>query len=182
MTDNYEGQRLVTLAMIDKLHQVRDGSASKSFRENREQFVEGEDFFSGDSGECLFTESGYVKIIWPFDDDLSWQVHRELVNSYMRSRETAKEVQTVEQFSLDMIHNDPATLRAALLNYTESGETAKPHLKVRELPVADREGIDRGLQEADLGRIASELGQLAAALGVCPRIANQCTITGAALR
>src|ERR1022692_881673 len=116
MRDNYEGQRLVTLTMIDNLHQVQDGSASKSFRENKEQFVEDEDFFSGDSGECLFTESGYAKIIWPFDDDLSWQVHRELVNSYMQSRETAREVQTVEQFS-HMLHNDPATLLAALRNY-----------------------------------------------------------------
>ena len=35
---------------------------------------------------------------------------------------------------------------------------------MRELSVADRDGIDRGLHEADLGRIASELGQLAAAL------------------
>ena len=109
MTDNYEGQRLVTLAMIDKLHQVRDGSASKSFRENRAQFVEGEDFFSEDSGECLFTESGYVKIIWPFDDDLSWQVHRAFVNSYVRSRETAKEVQAAEQSPLDIILNAPPT-------------------------------------------------------------------------
>ena len=66
----------------------------------------------------------------------------------------------MEQFAVDMIHNDLATLRAELLNYTGSGKTARPHLKVRQLPVADREGIDRGLQEADLGRIASELGSL----------------------
>ncbi len=75
-------RHMVTLDMIDELHQAPAGSASESFRQNREQFVEGEDFFTADSGSYLFTEAGYVKIIQPFDDDLSWRVHREFVNSY----------------------------------------------------------------------------------------------------
>ena len=38
------------------------------------------------------------------------------------------------------------------------------HLKVRELPSVDRDELTRGRHEADLGRIASELGMLAAGL------------------
>jgi protein gp37 len=38
------------------------------------------------------------------------------------------------------------------------------HLKMRELPSVDRDEIDKGLHEAELGRIASELGFLAAEL------------------
>ena len=38
------------------------------------------------------------------------------------------------------------------------------HLRVRELPSVDRDEISKGLHEADLGRIATELGQLAAGL------------------
>ena len=160
----YQGRRVVTPAMIDELHQVPDGSASESFRQNRKRFVEGEDFFTADSGAYLFSEAGYVKIIQPFDDDLSWRVHREFVNSYVRSRESGNEVQTAQQSSLDSILNDPTALRNALLNYTENEATAQLHLKVRELPAVDRDEIDKGLHEAELGRIAAELGLLAAGL------------------
>jgi hypothetical protein len=38
------------------------------------------------------------------------------------------------------------------------------HLKVRELPSVDRDEIAMGLHESDLGRIAAELGKLAAGL------------------
>jgi hypothetical protein len=155
---------VVTLDMIDELHQAPDGSASESFRQNREKFVEGEDFFTADSGSYLFTEAGYVKIIQPFDDDHSWRVHREFVNSYVRSRESGNEVQTAQQSSPDRILNNATALRSALFNYTENEATAQLHLKVRELPAVDRNEIDKGLYDADLGRIAAELGQLAAGL------------------
>jgi hypothetical protein len=41
----YRGQRVVTLAMIDEVHQRPDGTAGRNFRENKSRLIEGEDYF-----------------------------------------------------------------------------------------------------------------------------------------
>lgn len=92
----YQGQRVVTLAAIDQLHGRPKGAASRSFRHYRQHFVEGADYFvvGGASavpgirkGTPLFTKEGYLKVILPFNDDLSWRIHREVVTAYIRGRE-----------------------------------------------------------------------------------------------
>ena len=40
-----EGQRVVTLSMVDKVHQRPEGTASRNFREHRPRFIETEDYF-----------------------------------------------------------------------------------------------------------------------------------------
>jgi hypothetical protein len=35
----------------------------------------------------IFTESGYLLLVKTFTDDLSWQVQRQLVNSYFKLKE-----------------------------------------------------------------------------------------------
>jgi hypothetical protein len=37
----YRGQRVVTLAMIDEVHQRPEGTARAAFNRNREHFIEG---------------------------------------------------------------------------------------------------------------------------------------------
>ena len=98
---------MVTLKEIDAVHQRPDGTARKRFNDNKEHFIEGEDYFKispsvfrtafdleMDSRQqndiTLITESGYYMLVKSFTDDLSWTVQRALVNSYFK----VKQVQT----------------------------------------------------------------------------------------
>lgn len=95
----YKQQRVVTFKDIDELHQRPEGTAGRNFRENRENFIEGADYFSlsGKSLEkfaatnsvgtkvrtlILVTQTGYPMLTKSMNDSLSWAVQRQLVNSY----------------------------------------------------------------------------------------------------
>ncbi|WP_341520734.1 ORF6N domain-containing protein [Pseudomonas sp. G.S.17] len=98
----YRGQRVVTLAMIDQVHERPEGTARRNFNENRDRFIEGEDFFQVLGEEIrtqselagvfaartpkgtLVTEQGYLMIVKSLTDDLAWTVQRQLVSSYFR--------------------------------------------------------------------------------------------------
>lgn len=95
----YNGKRVVTFKEIDTVHKRAPGTAGRSFRENRNRFIEGVDYFRRNSSEArnefgiaapnglvLITESGYLMLAKSFTDDLAWQVQRELVNSYFRNK------------------------------------------------------------------------------------------------
>ncbi|RKI37025.1 ORF6N domain-containing protein [bacterium D16-51] len=98
----YNGQRVVTFKEIDLVHHRPNGTASRNFKKNRKYFVENEDYFiltrekangrnSSIGGLILVTESGYLMIVKSFKDDLSWQVQRQLVNSYFRQQQPVVE-------------------------------------------------------------------------------------------
>ncbi len=78
----YQGQPVLTFALIDKVHGRPDGTAGRNFRTNRKRFIEGEDFYEldsqgldefrrdhsgiiGDSAQhaVLITESGYLMLV-----------------------------------------------------------------------------------------------------------------------
>lgn len=97
----YDGKRVVTLKEIDMVHGRPDGTARKRFNDNRDRFIEGEDYFKICASEIrthkiielspkahedvvFITESGYLMLVKSFTDDLAWSVQRELVNSYFR--------------------------------------------------------------------------------------------------
>ena len=101
----YKGQRVVTFKDIDLVHGRPDGTARKRFADNKERFIEGEDYFKVCASEirtanifdvsdkatsdfALITEQGYLMLVKSFTDDLAWQVQRQLVNSYFKVRET----------------------------------------------------------------------------------------------
>lgn len=100
----YHGRRVVTFKDIDVCHNRPEGTARKRFNDNRQHFIEGEDFFKVCASEIrthkimdissktredvtLITESGYLMLVKSFTDDLAWQVQRQLVNSYFRKTE-----------------------------------------------------------------------------------------------
>lgn len=101
----FNEKRVVTFSDIDSVHQRASGTASRNFRENRDRFIQGEDYFvlSGDAlreykqttnfvgrkiNELhLITETGYLMLVKSFTDDLAWTVQRELVNNYFRTKE-----------------------------------------------------------------------------------------------
>lgn len=105
----YNGQRVVTFKDIDMVHGRTDGTASRNFRNNKERFVEGEDFFRVSPDEirrtklfdipdkattdyALITEQGYLMLVKSFTDDLAWEVQRQLVSSYFKVRTVAEDL------------------------------------------------------------------------------------------
>lgn len=101
----YNGKRVVTFKEIDIVHERPDGTARKRFNDNKERFVEGEDYFNVQMSEkrtlgfdipnrglTLITESGYLMLVKSFTDDLAWEVQRQLVNTYFRAREIVQRV------------------------------------------------------------------------------------------
>lgn len=118
----YRCQRVVTFSMIDDAHDRPDGTASRAYRENRDRFIEGEDFFSVSTDEIrrdnfytlssmarghvtFLTESGYLMLVKSFTDDLAWRVQRELVNGYFRSRQAQPltEIEMIAAMAADAV-------------------------------------------------------------------------------
>ena len=100
----YNGQRVVTFKDIDLVHGRPDGTARATFNRNKERFILGEDYFVCEmyeakelfgivapNGIALITEQGYLMLVKPFSDDLSWDVQRQLVSSYFKVRSTVDE-------------------------------------------------------------------------------------------
>lgn len=100
----YNGQRVVTFKDIDTIHQRIKGTARNAFNRNRRHFVKGVDYvtlkpdeqenidyvrlaYIPQKGITLLTESGYLMVVKAFTDDLSWQVQRQLVNTYFKAKE-----------------------------------------------------------------------------------------------
>ena len=100
----YNGMRVVTLKDIDAVHGRPDGTARKRFNDNKDHFIEGEDYFKVCASEIrthkimeisakthedvtLITESGYLMLVKSFTDDLAWEVQRQLVNCYFRVKQ-----------------------------------------------------------------------------------------------
>ncbi len=95
-------QRVLTLAMIDKIHGRPEGTAKRNFSENKVRLTDGEDYFqvTGDeirtqslkgvfpprtSKGILLTESGYLLLVKSFTDDLAWRIQKQLVQAYFRA-------------------------------------------------------------------------------------------------
>lgn len=95
----YRGQRVITLAQVDTAHDRPNGTAGRNFREHRERFVEGTDYLRVGADEfrrhldprhskfavedvILVTETGYTMLVKPFNDDLAWEVQRQIVTGY----------------------------------------------------------------------------------------------------
>lgn len=105
----YAGQRVVTLWMVDALHQRPEGTARRNFNSNKQHFIEGEDYVSvcadeirtrkileispkAQSDITFLTESGYAMLAKSFTDDLAWKVQRQLVRSYFGGKSTPTQV------------------------------------------------------------------------------------------
>lgn len=108
----YKGHRVITLAMVDKLHHRPEGTAGRNFRENKEKFAEGKHFFNlefqevksldefrragivaNSQGLTVVTDRGYSMLVKSFNDDFAWEVQDQLVDSYF---DTKKPMSTAE--------------------------------------------------------------------------------------
>lgn len=110
----YNGQRVVTFKDIDAVHQRAKGTARNAFNRNKKYFIKGVDYITltpeeqanidyvrltyiPTKGITLLTESGYLMVVKTFNDDLSWQVQRQLVNAYFKVREPERVVPAITQ-------------------------------------------------------------------------------------
>lgn len=111
----WNGQRVVTLADIDTIHERAEGTAKRNFVTNKKHLIEGEDYIvlkpsdiqkneirtSGiertdinNRGTTFLTESGYLLLVKSFTDPLAWQVQRDLVNTYFKFKEVVEDFNT----------------------------------------------------------------------------------------
>lgn len=113
----WNGQRVVTFADIDKVHERPEGTARKRFYDNKKRFVEGEEYFLitkslmsekrtfgievPNRGITVLTESGYLLLVKTFTDDLSWEVQKQLVNSYFKLNEITQDFNS--NYPIDVI-------------------------------------------------------------------------------
>ncbi|WP_103171611.1 ORF6N domain-containing protein [Paracoccus sp. SY] len=95
----YKGDPVITFAMVDEVHQRAEGTAGRNFRDNRDRFIEGEDFITekldvlrrgfpgvfparGGGDTILLTKRGYLKLVKPMNDDRAWEVQGEMIDRY----------------------------------------------------------------------------------------------------
>ena len=108
----YNGQRVITFKDIDRVHERPDGTARRNFTSNKKYLIENEDYFKitrntsmdeirtlnitiPPKGTTLLTESGYLLLVKSFNDDLAWQVQRQLVGSYFRLKDTTPDTDNI---------------------------------------------------------------------------------------
>lgn len=176
----HNGQRVVTFKDIDAVHGRPDGTASRNFRENRNRFIESVDFFTinltsdeirrqfgvgKNAGRTVtaLTESGYLMLAKSFTDDLAWQVQRELVNSYFRS----KDIISAQADKLSEMKIRAAADRAAAMRMNAENRRLKlllehPHLKDLS-PIAQQTWGLKAYEAAtgkDVGNLLPECGAL----------------------
>ena len=134
----YQGQPVVTFAMIDQVHQRPEGTARKRFAENRERFIEERHYYLVDSKglsvlrtefpgvfganapqAMLITERGYLKLVKTFSDDLAWDVQDQLIDGYFRAKTAVAPATT----DLDMLLQQHALMGRALVEMRAQRET-----------------------------------------------------------
>lgn len=103
---SYKGMSVITLNMIDERHERVKWTARAAFYWHKDKFYENIDCFlllpkealklyeiKARRGLYVFTKNGYLKIVKPFGDDLSWNEHDILINKYFKlKRYTRKEL------------------------------------------------------------------------------------------
>lgn len=112
----YENQRIVTAWDIAKVHKREVREITQNFNYVKEKLILNEDYFLINKNEIseskiliqdfipnnvkeipLFTESGYLMLVKTFTDDLSWDIQRQLVKGYFKSKENNQKSLTLPQ-------------------------------------------------------------------------------------
>lgn len=206
----FQGQRVVTFAMVDEAHQRPKGTAKVTFSRNRTRFIEGEDYFivaavSVDWGSAgyldrgikhtgkkvtnlargmkrpgkkmnsairgkvtLITESGYLLLTKPFNDDLAWQIQRQLVKAYFRHIPQFPELRKVhvpdaaELADMPLSQAQNLIVRAERESFTQHGQKGSAAMRLRRdelkrLRPATQHVLARAqIEIADVGDYADE--------------------------
>jgi hypothetical protein len=114
----YQGVPVVTFRMIAEIHGKKPTDVSATYYKNSERFQQGTDCLTANSSEgraltgkaapnglILLTESGYLKLVKTFTDDLAWQIQGQLIDCY---------------FHMKQIHHTPAITDDPILAILEA--------------------------------------------------------------
>lgn len=117
----YKGQRVVTFKDVDMVHERVEGTAKRNFNENKEHLIENTDYFFvkpadvqkyeirtseiNNRGTYLLTETGYLMLVKSLQDDLAWEVQRELVNRYFRVDNSKKIINEIKGQVLTLVND-----------------------------------------------------------------------------
>jgi hypothetical protein len=120
----YNGQRVITLWDIARLHNDDVRNIRKNFENNKEYLTEEEDYYVIEKQDAfavdlihskeieyhalnavknipIFTESGYLMMVKPMTGKLAWAVQKQLVKNYFAIREV-KQVAQKAMMSLEL--------------------------------------------------------------------------------
>ncbi|SFL18687.1 ORF6N domain-containing protein [Methylorubrum salsuginis] len=103
----FRGEQVVTFAQVDRVHERPEGTARRTFNDNRSRFVEGEDYTTekldvlrtafpgafparGGGDVTLITKRGYLKLVKPMSDDRAWAVQGEMIDRYFAIERAAE--------------------------------------------------------------------------------------------
>lgn len=101
----YQGEPVVTIAMVARVHSVDEANVHKSFQRHQERFTEGTHYFridseeasrcglrvqTGQHGAVLFTRKGYLLLVKPMRDDRAWIVQERMIDDYFTLRDAAQ--------------------------------------------------------------------------------------------
>jgi ORF6N domain len=102
----YRDKPVVTFAQIAQVHGTSAKHLQNLFRRHKQQFLEGEDYFHLDFAEAssthlkdgansqgltVFTEDGYLLLVKPMRDEVSWKVQRQMRAAYFLLRQSETE-------------------------------------------------------------------------------------------
>ncbi|WP_234262560.1 ORF6N domain-containing protein [Klebsiella aerogenes] len=161
----YQGERVVTFSMVDKVHQRPKDTARTAFKRNRRRFIDGEDYFIVQASQVnwditddldrgikhpgkkmnsyirskitLLTESGYLLLVKSLNDDLAWQVQRQLVSAYFRHIPQFPELHKVhipepgELAAMPLEEAQHTLLRAERESFTQHGQKGSAAMRLR---------------------------------------------------
>ncbi len=114
------GERVITLGMIDEVHERTSGTARKRFNDHRRRMKEGLHYFvrktdeaaalgiKAPNGLILLAERGYLMLVKSLNDDLAWEVQDKLVESYFvkpANRNQQAGIKASRENRLAMSHN-----------------------------------------------------------------------------
>ena len=177
-TKEYKGRRVVTSWDIAKVHGREVKKINQQFERNKDKLVKEKDYFLMSREEFsgslkvtqkfipnnvkeipLFTESGYLMLNKTFNDDLSWEIQRQLIDNYFKTK--ALKVQTTMKEALQIaidLENENRELHAKIKHDEPKLDYLSDVLESEGTLLATQIAADYGLSAIDLNRKLHEEG------------------------
>lgn len=138
-------RRLISFKDIDEVHNKSKGTARKRFNTNKKHFIKGEDYIvlSRDEAKTQFGiiapnnlylmyESGYLLLAKTFEDDLAWQVQRQLVNTYFKVKEMLSSPQNIDVTAVAIMQQNQLIVQM-LANHQEQNQAILQGISIQQM-------------------------------------------------
>lgn len=170
----FEGERVLPFKLIDQIHGRKEGTSKNNFKNNRQRFNENEDYFLVSQGQfapdiwsnfgfsdkapegILIAQTGYLMLTKSLNDDLAWEVMRELIRGYFR---TAPDEGIITPKEYRMIRSRISNLVSRIAKVTDAMELKTLWQEVTDLsqviehPLPDIALLGKDHRQMDLFRL-----------------------------